>query len=179
VRARAGGPAAEAAATAVVVRRRVPAASDTGAAATSATETIEIGLAAPFEPGDPRREALVHPGDVVHVRPAGVIYVVGEVRRPGAFPLDRRPGLTVLQAIALGEGLGARAARGRAVIIRTGRSGERTELPVDLGDVLAGRTPDVPLQPRDVVFVPSSAAKSASLGVVDALVRMVTLRAVF
>jgi hypothetical protein len=65
------------------------------------------------------------------------------------------------------------------MIIRTGQAGERVELPVNLGDVLAGRALDVVLQPQDVVFVPSSAAKAVTMGVVDALVRMVTLKGVF
>ena len=145
----------------------------------AAAESMTISLRALLESGDQRHNVLVHPGDMVKVTPAGLVYVVGEVRKPGAFPLVRGPSLTVLQAIALGEGLGPKAARGRTIIIRTGPAGERVELPVNLGDVLAGRAVDVALQPQDVVFVPSSAAKAVTMGVVDALVRMVTLKGVF
>jgi polysaccharide export outer membrane protein len=85
----------------------------------------------------------------------------------------------VLRAIAMAEGLSGNAARGRTVVIRTDAAGARVQLPVNVGDVLAGRATDVPLQPEDVVFVPSSRMRAVTLGVVDALVRTVTLRGVF
>lgn len=147
--------------------------------AARAASAIEIRLDDLLESGDLRHNILVHPGDLVSVRPAGLVYVLGEVRRPGAFPLERRTGLTVLQAIALGEGLAPRAAGGRAMLIRTNEAGERVEIRVNLDDVIAGRAANPKLQARDVVFVPNSTVKSVSLGAVDAMVRMVTLRGVF
>lgn len=174
VLALAGGLSREAGEGVIVSRGSAgPNAEARGAAA------VDVRLEDLLESGDPRHNILIHPGDVVTVKPAGLIYVLGEVRRPGAFPLDPRPGLTVLQAIALGEGLAPRAAAGRSVLIRTNRAGERVEIRVNLKDVIAGKAVDPQLQPRDVVFVPNSAVKSVSLGAVDALVRMVTLRGVF
>ena len=151
-------------------------ATDVGTAAPTA---VTVGVRALLESGSAEANVLVHPGDQVKVVPAGLAYVVGEVRRPGAFPLGRGAALTVLRAIAMAEGLAPNAARGRAMVIRTDRSGARVQLPVDVGGVLAGRTPDVVLQPEDVVFVPSSRTRAVTLGVVDALVRTVTLRGVF
>jgi len=52
-------------------------------------------------------------------------------------------------------------------------------VPVDVGDILSGKAPDVELEAQDVVFVPSSTARVVSYGVVDALVRMVSLRNIF
>lgn len=181
VLALAGGLAADAGERVVVVRGRATAAADpaTREAPAAPAEGLEVDLGALFDDADATHNVLIHPGDVIRVGRVGVVYVVGEVRRPGAFPLERRRGLTVLQAIALGEGLGPKAARGRLVVIRTSPSGERREVPVDLGDVVAGRSVDLALQPQDVVFVPTNAARVVSLGVVDALVRMVTFRGVF
>lgn len=138
-----------------------------------------VSLRALLESENPRDAVMVQPGDLVRVVPAGLVYVVGEVRRPGAFPLAGGEGGTVLRAIASAEGLAPNAAGGRARIIRTGRGGERAELPVDLGAVIGGRAADVALQADDVIFVPGNRAKAVTLGVVDALVRMVTLRGVF
>jgi polysaccharide export outer membrane protein len=140
---------------------------------------VEIDLKALLESGELSHNISVFPGDVVKVKPAGLIYVVGEVNQPGAFPLERGSGLTVVQAIAMGEGLRPMAARGRTMIIRTTSAGDRTEIPVDVGAVLAGRAVDPPLEPKDIVFVPSSTSRAVALGVVDALVRMVTLRGMF
>ncbi|MBI4461803.1 MAG: hypothetical protein HY653_02755, partial [Acidobacteria bacterium] len=69
---------------------------------------------------------------------------------------------SVLQAIALGEGLTRTAAKSHARIIRTDpQTGARQELALDLGQILAGRAADPLLQPKDIVFIPNSAARSA------------------
>ena len=154
-------------------------AADDGERARASGDAREIRLRELLDSGDPRHNIMVHPGDLVKIAPAGVVYVIGDVRKPGAFPLERGTVLTALQAIALGEGFAARASKSRARIIRTADSGERSEIPVDLGDVIAGRAADIPLQSRDVVYVPSSTAKNFTIGAIDALLRVVTLRAVF
>ena len=41
------------------------------------------------------------PGDTVQVSRAGLVYVVGDVLRPGGFPVDPAQGLTVVQALSL------------------------------------------------------------------------------
>ena len=163
----------------VIVMRGGAARPGTAGGTADTASGVEIGLRELLQSDDARRNIAIYPGDVVKVKQAGMVYVVGEVRRPGAFPLETRSGLTVLQAIAMGEGLAPQAAKRRTVIIRTGSAGQRTEIPVDLGAVVSGKAPDPPLMPMDVVFVPNSAAKAATRSVVDALVRMVTLRAVF
>lgn len=186
--AMAGGLAPDAGESVVVVRAAAPEGAaphegdgrlTDGEDATLAARSFTISLRSLLQSGDPSQNVAILPGDLVKVAQAGLVYVVGEVRRPGAFPLARRNGMTVLQAIALGEGLAPNAARKRTIVIRTDDSGQRVQLPVDLGDVLAGKAADVALQPQDVVFVPGSTAKTVTLGVVDALIRMVTLRGVF
>jgi polysaccharide biosynthesis/export protein len=107
------------------------------------------------------------------------IYVLGEVNRPGAFPLASNQTMTTLQAVALGQGLGPVAARDRAQVIRTSASGERIQIPINLSDVLNGRAPDVVLHPNDVLFVPRNNAKAFGQGLLGALVRIVTFRGIF
>lgn len=125
------------------------------------SDFIQVNLKELLESGDPRHNVLVYPGDIVKVARAGIVYVVGEVKKPGGFVLKNNENISVLQAIALGEGLTRTAARGSARIIRTDpRTGERTEKPIDLGKILAGKQPDPLLQPRDIVFVPNSATRS-------------------
>lgn len=125
-------------------------------------ETLEINLKSLLESGDARFNVAVYPGDIVKVTRAGVVYVVGEVRRPGGFTLKSNENITVLQALALAEGLTRTSAKSQARIIRTDEAtGKRVELPVDLARVLAGKAEDLRLRPRDIVFVPNSAARSA------------------
>jgi polysaccharide export outer membrane protein len=128
----------------------------------SASESaVQVNLKDLLESADSRNNPLVHPGDIVKVTRAGVVYVIGEVRRPGGFALKLNEKISVLQALALSEGLTRTAAKGEARIIRTDQqSGERKETPIDLGKVLAGKAPDPVLEPKDIVFVPNSAVKS-------------------
>ncbi|CAN5728536.1 hypothetical protein BH23GEM6_BH23GEM6_21480 [soil metagenome] len=107
------------------------------------------------------------------------VYVLGEVNRPGAFPLASNQTMTALQAVALGQGLGPVAARDRAQVIRTNAAGEQSKIYVNLTDVLSGRAPDVVLHPNDVLFVPRNAAKAFGQGLLGTLVRIVTFRGIF
>jgi polysaccharide export outer membrane protein len=69
--------------------------------------------------------------------------------------------LTVLQALAMAEGVLGTAAKNRARIIRKAPDGTQTEIPVDLKKVFAGKSPDEVLAANDILFVPNSTAKSA------------------
>ena len=124
--------------------------------------TIQVNLKDLLESGNPRYNMPVSPGDIVKVTRAGVVYVVGEVKKPGGFLLKTNENISVLQAIALGEGLTRTAAKSHARIIRTDeRTGQRTETAIDVDKILTGTAPDPMLQPKDIVFVPNSAARSA------------------
>ncbi|MGH9865392.1 MAG: polysaccharide biosynthesis/export family protein, partial [Candidatus Acidiferrales bacterium] len=60
------------------------------------------------------------------------------------------------------EGLTHTSAGKHARIIRTDKvTGERSEMPIDLGRILAGKASDPLLQPKDIVFVPNSGSKTA------------------
>ena len=122
---------------------------------------VQVNLKDLLESADSRSNPLVHPGDIVKVTRAGVVYVIGEVRKPGGFVLKSNENISVLQALALSEGLTRTASKGAARIIHTDQqSGERKETPIDLGKILAGKAPDPVLGPKDIVFVPNSAAKT-------------------
>ena len=194
VLAMAGGLAPDAGSTVQIVRKTIPNLKQTqmvthvadisrsgpyhsdGTTAALEAGVLEIDLKSLLESDDGRYNALIHPGDTVKVQPAGLVYVVGEVRRPGGFPLRSRERLTVLQALALGEGLTPAAAKGDALIIRTGQDGQRTKIPVDLGRVLKAKAADIPLQEQDIVFIPGSTSKAFARGSADAIFRMLTFR---
>ena len=96
------------------------------------------------------------------VTSAELVYVVGEVKKPGGFPLKNNQSISLLQAIALAEGLTHTAATSQARIVRTDRrTGKRVEIPINLGKLLANKAPDPGLQPKDILFIPNSSAKSA------------------
>jgi polysaccharide biosynthesis/export protein len=132
---------------------------DPGADAPRAS--IQVNLRDLLNSADPDYNPLVYPGDIVKVARAGIVYVVGEVRKPGGFALKSNDKISVLQAIALSEGLTRTAAKSGVRVIRTDpQSGERTETTINLAKVMTGKAPDPILQPKDIVFVPDSVAKT-------------------
>lgn len=124
--------------------------------------TVTINLKRLLDTGDPRLDVLVYPGDVVKVPRADLVYVVGEVGKPGGFELKSNERISVLQAIALAQGLTHTSAASHARIIRTDpATGARKEIHINLNKILAGKSTDPLLRPRDIVFVPNSAGKAA------------------
>jgi polysaccharide export outer membrane protein len=141
---------------------------------------VEINLKSLLESGDPRSNVLVYPGDVVKVTRAGIVYVIGEVRKPGGFQLKSNENISVLQALALAEGLTRTSAKSHARIIHTDEAtGKRTELALNLDKILAGKIADPLLQPKDIVFVPNSAGRSAVYRGLEAAISVGTGVAVY
>jgi polysaccharide biosynthesis/export protein len=150
------------------------ASSATNSASNSASDTagtVAIDLKKLLGTGDPALNVLVFPGDVVKVPRADLVYVVGEVGRPGGFELKTNESVSVLQAIALAQGLTHTSSSSHSRIIRTNAdTGERLEIPIDLNKILAGKIADPILEPRDIVFVPNSVSRTAFYKGMDAAV---------
>jgi polysaccharide export outer membrane protein len=101
----------------------------------------------------------VLPGDTIIVPKAGMVYVVGNVQKPtGIAMVD--PGLTVLKAIALAQGIAPNASLDKARLLRKTSDGQ-IAIPLQLKKMLAAKIPDVRVEPEDVIFVPNSATASA------------------
>jgi polysaccharide export outer membrane protein len=129
----------------------------------------------------PEDNIVVLANDVITVPKAELVYIVGAVRKPGGFALVEKEQISVLQAVSMAEGLNQVAGAKNARILRqTGVPGsQRTELPVNVTRILDGRDRDVALQANDILFIPISVAKSASLRAIEAAVQVGTGVAVF
>jgi polysaccharide biosynthesis/export protein len=131
----------------------------------------EINVQAIMNARDPQENIAVKPDDVITVPKALLVYVIGAVNRSGGFPLAERKSMTVLQALALAEGLGRTASASHARILRASESSStRKETSIDLPKIMRGKASDAPLEPEDILFIPNSAAKSASFRALDALI---------
>jgi polysaccharide biosynthesis/export protein len=97
-------------------------------------------------------------GDSILISQAGIVYVLGDVNRPGGFMLDRQDSLTIIQALALAEGTVSTAAQSSAKLIRTTANG-RQEIPVNLKAILKSKNTDLAMQSNDILFVPGSTVK--------------------
>ncbi len=104
--------------------------------------------------------------DIVQIPAADVFFVAGEVRAPGSFAL--KEGTTLRQAISLAQGTSPTAAPSRGVIFREDSAGQKREIPVDVGDIMKGKDPDIAILANDIIVVPNSKAKSVFLPVLSA-----------
>jgi len=176
----AGGVRPDAGPVVVITREAVygPIALASARTTPSGQSIAEIDLKSLLDAKNPAENILVQPHDVVAVPPAQVVYVVGNVKRAGGFPLGGKPDISVLQALALAEGLDPRAAPQRARILRRSNGGEQ-QIVVDLKKILAGKAEDLTLHPNDILFVPSSAAKTVATRTIEAAIQMGTAALIF
>lgn len=78
------------------------------------------------------------------------VVVLGQVQKPGSFPLT--PGFTLLQAISVAGGFNTIANRDRINLTR--KTGDQTRTIVLSVDAITdGSLPDIPLQSGDTIFV--------------------------
>jgi polysaccharide biosynthesis/export protein len=133
-----------------------------------------------MEAKNPDENIEVLPNDVITVPKAELVYIVGAVHRAGGFPLAEKEQISVLQAVSLAEGLDRVAGAKNARILReTAPGAARTELRVNVQQILDGRAKDVSLQANDILFIPVSVVKSASIRAMEAAIQAGTGIAVF
>ncbi|MFB3917504.1 MAG: polysaccharide biosynthesis/export family protein [Terriglobales bacterium] len=117
-------------------------------------------------------------GDTVVVSQAGIIYILGDVGRPGGFLIDHDEHLTVMQALALAQGVRPGASLKNAKLVRTTDQG-RQEVGLDLKQLFEGRSTDLALQDDDILFIPTNVAKGAFKRGLEAVVQAATGLAIY
>jgi len=104
------------------------------------------------------RDYLVNPQVNVVIEEYSTVSVMGEVKKPGSYPIKGK--LTAVEAISLAEGFTKIASPNKAKIIRTNPDGSKTEIPVRLSDIMRGgrgrQKSNIDLQGGDVLVVPES-----------------------
>lgn len=123
--------------------------------------TREFGIRQLLQAKDVGDDPLLIGGETVRVVAARLVYAVGALQKPGAFPIVANEPITVLKAIALAQGFSTTmpAAKSHAEIIRTGPDGSRQELPVNLDKILKHQAPDQLLEASDILYVPENGRK--------------------
>ena len=138
--ARAGSTTMDAGGEAVIVR---PPAGKAASAPVlpnqvEASQVVRVSIG-DLQSGQLSQNIALQDGDTIFVPRAETIYVFGQVKNPGAYPLKTKD-TTVLQALSLAGGVTDRGSTSRIKIVRL-VEGKKTELKAKLGDpVLPGDT---------------------------------------
>jgi polysaccharide export outer membrane protein len=119
-----------------------------------------------IDSADPSLNIELRGGDEILVPQAHKIYVLGNVKTPGAFPVQDNGYTTVLQGLALAGGLSPDAHK-TAFIYRKDGSGGKQEIPVQLAKILKRKSPDVHLNPDDILYVPDNSGRRFAKTVVE------------
>ena len=103
-----------------------------------------------------------------------MVYVGGNVTRPGAYPLCESNHTTLSEVIALAQGTKPSSYSQRTLLLRSAGNGTRVVQSVKLEDVLRGRKVDITMQPDDIIFIPPSTLKAAGKTALTAAVGFAT-----
>jgi polysaccharide export outer membrane protein len=93
---------------------------------------IDIGTL--LTTGDPKDDPVVANGDTVYVERMPLVYIYGEVQKPGSMRVER--GMTVMQALANGGGTNQRGTVKGLKIHRRGASGQVEIVEPNLNDLV-------------------------------------------
>jgi polysaccharide export outer membrane protein len=127
--------------------------------------TRRIPVKSLIDAADPEVNIALYGGEQIRVPELGKIFVVGNVKKPGAFPLQDDDETTVLKALALSEGLTPYAMNTAYVIRRDDRTGHKNEIPIELQKIMRRQSPDVTLLANDILYVPDNSGRRNTLGV--------------
>jgi len=130
--------------------------------------TRRIPVKGLIDAADPELNLSLSGGEEIRVPEAGKIYVIGNVKKPGAFPVQDGPQSTVLKMLALSEGLAPYAAKD-AYIYRREANGNKNEIQIPLSRIMARRATDEPLLANDILYVPDNKGRRLTFGALDKL----------
>jgi polysaccharide export outer membrane protein len=105
-------------------------------------------------------------GEEIRVVDAGKAFVVGNVKRSGAFPLRDSTESTVLQLLAMAEGLAPFYSK-QAFIYRRGADGERSEVTVELDQILRRKQADIAVLADDILYIPENRGKKLGVTAIE------------
>lgn len=150
---RAGGLSADAGPEILVTRTQL------GPDGNRAALVQRIPVKALIDAADPEMNLILSGGEEIRVPEVGRIFVVGTVRKPGAYPVPSETDPTVLQLLALAEGLAPFASKQAYIYRPDPLTGTKHEIRIELSQILSRKAADVPLQANDILYVPDSSGR--------------------
>jgi len=131
------------------------------------TLTQRVAVKALINAADPEANLKLTGGEEIRVPEVGKVFVVGNVKKPGAYPVLDSGETTVLKMLAMAEGLAPYASKQGFIVRRDERTGGRHELPIELRKIMERKAPDVPLLANDILYVPDNSGRRATVTALD------------
>ena len=119
-----------------------------------------------IDAADPTLNISLIGGEDIRVPEAGRVYVIGNVKKPGAFVVQDGVESTVLKMLALSEGLMPFASK-EAFIYRREANGSKNEIQIPLSKIMDRKAPDAALLANDILYVPDNKGRRMTLGALE------------
>ena len=119
-----------------------------------------------IDAADPAMNISLVGGEEIRVPEAGRVYVIGNVKKPGAFAVQDGVESTVLKMLALSEGLAPYASKD-AFIYRREANGSKNEIQIPLSKIMERKAPDATLLANDILYVPDNKGRRMTLGALE------------
>jgi polysaccharide biosynthesis/export protein len=119
-----------------------------------------------IDAADPALNISLIGGEEIRVPEAGRVYVIGNVKKPGAFAVQDGLESTVLKMLALSEGLMPYASKD-AYIYRREANGSKNEIEIPLNRIMERKAPDATLLANDILYVPDNKGRRMTLGALE------------
>jgi polysaccharide export outer membrane protein len=119
---------------------------------------------------DPEANIQIKPHDVITIPRARLVYVLGNVGRPGGYVMTENENMSITQAIALAGGWDKTAALSSARVLRADGGPTREQIPANVKKIMENKAPDLQLRPDDILYVPNSLTKQVSARGVEAAI---------
>ena len=116
----------------------------------------EVNVQKILDGGGLTSDLTLDEGDVITIPagPSSLIYLTGNVARPGGFPLSVGEKLSAYGAILQGGGFARFADQSGVYVLRAVPDGSKVKLPVNVKEIKRGHRADVQLQSGDIIVVP-------------------------
>jgi polysaccharide export outer membrane protein len=111
-----------------------------------------------LERGESKYNIIVRPSDRIFVEPpeSGLVYIEGQIVRPGPYALPANSKLTLSRLVATAGGLGQLAIPEKVDLIRMVGDNREAAIRVNLGAIRHRTEPDILLKPDDHIIIGTS-----------------------
>lgn len=123
---------------------------------------------------DPEANIQIKSHDVITVPRARMIYVLGNVGRPGGYIMTENETMSLTRAVALAGGWNKTAALSSAQILRADGGPTRERIPANVKKIMENKAPDLQMRPDDILYIPNSMSKVMSARGLEAAISIGT-----
>jgi polysaccharide export outer membrane protein len=129
-----------------------------------------IDIRAVMSGKDPEGNILIKPHDVITIPRARMVYVLGNVTRPGGYVMTENETMSLTQALALAGGWDHSASLSGARVLRADGGSAREQIPANVKKIMENKAPDLQMRPDDIIYIPNSLTKQVSARGVEAAI---------